>query len=105
MKVYSRDNFAGRVDHVAAVIIRGGGTNRRFDGCFEMWDGDAVAAAIYERSLSSPRLAANLSRYLVIDSIRDCYDRYQGQNLSQVAATLRAQQELPTKPKTGTLAK
>jgi hypothetical protein len=61
--VYMFDNFKGRVDYVAAVMSRRGNTSRRFDGCFEMYDGSAVLAAIVKRSWKNERLREVLRKY------------------------------------------
>ena len=64
--VYDPDQFAYRVEFAAAVIRRKGEHTRRFDTCFEMNDGDAVAAALWRRAAADPagRLAANIRHYL-----------------------------------------
>lgn len=69
MSVYDPENFAGRVNLAAAYISQGRNVscNRTFDTCFEMYDGDVVAAAVYRRAEKNPKLAANLPRYLSAD--------------------------------------
>ncbi len=64
-----------RVNFVCAYILRGRQTTRTFDGCFEMGDGDMVAAKVYRRALRNPRLMAALPRYLTVDSCREQYVR------------------------------
>lgn len=56
--------FAYRVNLAAAVISRGGLATRSFDNCFEMWDGDAVAVAIYRRAQRNPKLRKHIWTYL-----------------------------------------
>ena len=67
--VYDTDNYTGRVNLAVNYITRGSRTTRHFDTCFEMWDGDIVATAIYRRALKNPKLAEKLPKYLNIDSI------------------------------------
>lgn len=62
--VYDTENFAGRVNYAATVMVRGGSSTRHFDTCFEMCDGDLVAVALYRRAENNPKLAAALPRYL-----------------------------------------
>lgn len=65
------DDFAARVNFAASYISGGKRTTRRFDSCFENYDGDQVAVALYRRTLARPdtNLAANLFRYLSRDSV------------------------------------
>lgn len=67
----SPENYAGRVSAAALVISTGGRTSRSFDNCFENYDGDAVAVALYRRAQKNPEgnLAQNLWRYLSRDSV------------------------------------
>jgi hypothetical protein len=60
---YDPDAFATRVNFAASYIAAGRRTTRTFDTCCEMNDGDAVAVAVYRRSLNNPKLRANLWRY------------------------------------------
>jgi hypothetical protein len=89
MGVYDPEDFAARVNHAAATICRRGEATRHFDTCFEMYDGDAVAAALVRRAERTPKLAANLPRYLG-ESAKAAADRFAGRNLAQVARELRA---------------
>lgn len=59
-------DFRDRVEFAARFIASGRRTTRRFDGCFECWDGDAVAVALYRRAKRRPttKLARNLWRYV-----------------------------------------
>jgi hypothetical protein len=90
--VYTIDNYSGRVSHAAAVITRGGETNRNFDTCFEMYDGDAVATALYRKSLADPDgpLARNLWRYLGRETVEaTAKENTRRTNLAQWARELR----------------
>ena len=94
--VYDPENFSGRVNYAAQVISRGGAQTSHFDTCFEMNDGDVVAAAIYRRSLKNPRLAKNLSRYLRLESIQQANDRVKHVPTRRLA-TAAAQARYPAK--------
>jgi len=69
MSVYDSEAFAERVNFAANYIRRGCNTTRRFDTCFEMYDGDCVATALVRRAQADPagKLAANLFRYISKD--------------------------------------
>lgn len=84
-----RDHFEGRVRYAADVIANGREARRAFDNCFENGDGDAVAAAIYRRSLQNPKIAANLKRYISADMAKASYEKHLGQDLREVAKALR----------------
>ena len=58
-----------RVNYAIRTISRNEKTSRKFDSCFEMGDGDLVAAEIVSRSKRNERLAANLPKYLGKDTI------------------------------------
>lgn len=64
MSVYDSEAFAERVNFAAAYISAGREATRRFDTCFEMCDGTAVAVAVYRRARRNPKLMRNLWRYL-----------------------------------------
>jgi hypothetical protein len=50
---------------IAAQYIRSGRTpTRAFDDCFEMFDGDEVVAELRKMLPRSPKLRANIGRYL-----------------------------------------
>ncbi len=90
--VYNPESFAARVNFAAKVIASGANTTRRFDTCFEMFDGDAVCVALYRRSLKNPKLAANLHRYISfeqweIDKLKDVKTR----DLAKAARAERAE--------------
>ena len=99
-KTLEKDGFSYRVDFAAAVISGGRDTTRNFDNCFEMWDGDAVAVALYRRSRRNERLKKNIWRYIG----RDCvvtlaYRERRRSNLKAWAAQLRATRQAPPKPR------
>lgn len=56
--------FSYRVNFAAAHISRGANSTRSFDNCFEMWDGDAVAVALYRRARKNAKLRKNLWNYI-----------------------------------------
>ena len=72
-KVYDKDARAYRVSFACARILSGGATTRAFDTCFEMGDGNQVAARVYRRALKNPRLMAALPRYLNVGMARADY--------------------------------
>jgi hypothetical protein len=53
--VYDPEAFKERVDYAAACLVRGT-KSRRFDTCFEMYDGDAVVTALVRRAWKNERL-------------------------------------------------
>lgn len=63
-----------RVDFACAFVLSGRVTTREFDACFEMGDGDEVAARVYRRALSSPALMDAVKRYLNLESMRRAYE-------------------------------
>lgn len=92
--VYEATAFQARVNFAAAYIAAGKKSTRRFDTCFEMWDGDAVAAALVRRADKRPtgNLAANLFRYIGEKEARECSARL-GKNLGAEAARIRDEQQ------------
>ncbi len=66
MSVYDPKAFQERVNFAASVITAGRQTTRHFDTCFEMNDGDKVAAALWRRVDRNPntKLARNIGRYI-----------------------------------------
>ena len=64
--VYDSANFKGRVNLAASYIAAGRQSTRTFDTCFEMHDGDVVAAALVRRAAANPagKLASNLFKYI-----------------------------------------
>lgn len=63
-RVYEPEAFKARVDLACRYIAAGRPTTRTFDTCFEMYDGDAVAVAVYRRAQRNPNIKRNLWRYL-----------------------------------------
>ena len=66
-RIHEPDGFWDRVSFACAVVAHSARTTRQFDSCFEMHDGDAVAAAMVRRAKARPDgpLARNLfPRYL-----------------------------------------
>lgn len=95
MSVYDTEDFAGRVKLAAAYISARREATRTFDTCFEMSDGDAVAVALYRRTLKNPgtKLAANIWRYLGQESVTRAAEKLSDvrtQDLPNVAAQMRA---------------
>ena len=84
------ENFAGRVNFAAFIIMQGRNTSRAFDNCFENNDGDAVAAALVRRSRTNERLAANLFRYINEQTATEAAKRLEGQKLATAARAMRA---------------
>jgi len=94
--VYEPDNFIGRVNLAASYMTKGRATTRTFDTCFEMYDGDVVACAIYRRAIKNPKLEAALPRYLSV-SMRDDtlkqFEHVKTRDLPKEAAKMRAKAE------------
>jgi hypothetical protein len=67
--IHDENGFNERVNYAVARIVSNKRTTRGFDTCFEMGDADYVAVAVYRRSLSNPKLARNLFKYLGEDSV------------------------------------
>lgn len=63
-----------RVNFACAFVLSGRDTTREFDTCFEMGDGEEVAARIYRRALSNPTLMDAARRYLSLDLLRRAYE-------------------------------
>lgn len=68
-QVYIEANYTGRVLHASRVIRSGGEADRVFDTCFEMYDGDAVAVALYRISRGDDALRRNIWRYISRHSV------------------------------------
>lgn len=63
------EGFAARVNLACKYIAERRTATRTFATCFEMSDGDAVAVAVYRRSRKSPKIRANIWRYLGRDTV------------------------------------
>ena len=105
--VYAPDAFASRVAFAAALIARGGEASRRFDTCFEMYDGDAVAAGLMRRAKANPEgnLARNVFRYIGEAGALKHYEQTKhltARGLAEFAAKLRADAETAWKEQTAT---
>lgn len=90
MNVYDPNAFRNRVEFAAAHISAGRGDSRAFDTCFEMYDGDAVAAALIRRIDANPNsmLARNIFRYIGEDLAREASRRL-GDDLDLEAKIMR----------------
>ena len=79
MNVYKPEAFEDRVNYAAAVIGRGivPCNARVFDTCFEMFDGDYVAAALVRRTVNNPasKLAQNIFRFIDRDCALQNYEK------------------------------
>ena len=92
-KTNERDAFSYRVNFAARVISSGANTTRSFDNCFENYDGDAVAVAVYRRSRRNPKLRRNLWRYIgrsTVVPVAFAERRRSTRDLANWAAELRA---------------
>jgi hypothetical protein len=68
--------FNERVDYAAAALRDGvHNDNGRFDTCFEMSDGDYVAAALLRRAETDTDLAEALSDYLKTPAHKATWER------------------------------
>ena len=95
MCVYQEDAFQERVNFAANYIANRRTPTRRFDPCFEMYDGDVVVTALVRRADADPagRLASNLSEYFREDKIREKAQHFAGvptKRLKHEAAKIRA---------------
>jgi hypothetical protein len=93
MAIRTHDDFACRVNHAARVMIEGRRTNRNFDSCFEMYDGDEVVVALWRRAQKNPRLldAIQSGRYLCEHAMQSAIKSLEGvSNLAEHAAQTRA---------------
>lgn len=94
--VYDPENFAGRVSLAAFYISQRRESSRAFDTCFEMYDGDAVAVALFRRAQKNPRsdLAGFLECYLnLTDTEKLATENAHRKNLTAWARELRAEGE------------
>lgn len=88
MDVYKASAFEDRVNYAASVISKGVlvMNARHFDTCFEMGDGDYVAAALIRRTEKNPntKLAANLFRFIGEDSARKAAEKFRSLTRKQL---------------------
>ncbi len=96
--VYQESNFYARVQFAASVIARGGGRSRNFDACFEMFDADEVAAALYRRIVARPngRLAQNYDRFADLEMAKAAYEATRHLTLEQLAEQAGKSREVRT---------
>jgi len=95
-QIHELEGFWDRVNFASAVIARNGEPTRNFDTCFEMYDGNAVAAAVVRRAKANPDgpLARNLfPRYLGPRAIEsyETTKHLSRKQLEQHAADLRTE--------------
>ncbi|WP_057464029.1 hypothetical protein [Pseudovibrio sp. POLY-S9] len=60
---YRLPSFNERVDYAHQALLRGE-DSRKFDNCFEMWDGAFVVAALMRRNLSDLELRQAIKKDL-----------------------------------------
>lgn len=86
------DNFRGRVNFAANYIAANREATRRFDACFEMFDGDAVSLALIRRVRARPhgRLAQNIWRYLSRETVEATEIKYADCDADALSAQQRA---------------
>jgi hypothetical protein len=70
-----KTEFSKRVAFAAKHMLAGNKSTRAFDSCFESWDGDAVAAAIYSETLKNENLSAVAWRLLSIHSAKSAFEK------------------------------
>ena len=93
------ENFAGRVNYAAAVLVRNGGlgpngSTRGFDNCFENSDGEVVAAALARRAQKNERLRAALYKAIDAKYVEQAVAEYGAvRNLAVAARELRAKRK------------
>ncbi len=80
------NGFDRRVTVAATHISKGHPSTRHFDSCFENFDGDAVALALYLRTLKRPdtKLAKNIWKYLDKNSVPSLMDEYHHRTLKEL---------------------
>ena len=66
MSVYDSNAFHERVNHAYRCILSGSTDSRRFDTCFEMYDGAAVAVALMRRAEKNHAFSQALERVMQI---------------------------------------
>lgn len=83
---------ANRVRVASRLICRGETNSRRFDNCFEMYDGDQVVAALARRAESNPldwELRARLPR--LFPKLQETTQKYAGLSDPELAREARRQ--------------
>lgn len=92
--VYETENYSGRVSLAARYIAEGRESTRAFDTCFEMYDGSAVAVALYQRAQKDPQgsLARRIWEYLGRAEVEQlAANNAHRSNLAEWAQELRAE--------------
>lgn len=89
------DAFETRVNFAASYIAQGRPATRRFDTCFEMYDGDYVAEALYRRVLAHPnsQLAKRIWSYIGRELVERNHEKLKNiprRKLASAAAEHRA---------------
>lgn len=86
-----RTDFQKRVDYAARAFTIGKTDSRKMDNCFEMFDGDAVVAALVRRAEKNPNLHAGIAKAFSSGfpaSWIETAQKYEGQNLQKVSDSL-----------------
>ena len=78
--------FKSRVNHAVSVISNNRATNRNFDSCFEMHDGDEVVTALYRRAQKNEKLKSNLFKYIGEESCLNAVERLKNVPTKQLEA-------------------
>ncbi len=94
MNTPNPDAFTRRVNLALSLIGAGQTNTRSFDACFEMYDGELVAVAVYRRAQTDPALLARLWRGLGQASTLAAVTQYAScadQSLPRLARQLRTQ--------------
>ena len=68
--------FCARVAFAHRFILSGNRPTRKFETCFEMWDGHLVAAALYRKAQKNPRLMAAIPDYLAMTELERSAEKY-----------------------------
>lgn len=88
------DEFTRRVNLALSLIQTGQISTRAFDACFEMYDGELVAVAVYRRTQANPalieRLWRGLGREITLAAVTQ-YAPFADQDLPRLARQLRTQ--------------
>jgi hypothetical protein len=98
---YDNDGFNRRLQFAASFISLGRPTTRTFDSCFENFDGDVIALALYLRSLKRPdtQMARNLWKYIgtkeQIIALADKYPARTKHELNKLSETFMPRNQKP----------
>ncbi len=76
-----RYGFCARVAHAQKVIWTGKGMNRKFDDCFEMYDGEQVAVIIWRKAQKEADVGnliplSNLQTFLSLDYVKASAEKF-----------------------------